>query len=415
MGLFSKKSSSKIPPVEAAQPPQPNMPGRYLPPGGGAGYGGAGPSAQGGGAGYGHGSQAYGGPGGAGYASQGGYGGGGYGQQQYGGAPGGPGGPGGPVYQDRFANARAPSAGFGSGYDQYAGTGSKSNNLSRNIQRQDTDDLLEAEYGRGTGAGAASSSAAYDGLEQQEEQRDEEDDEVEAVKQQMRFTKQESLSSTRNALRIAREAEETATNTMFKLSDQSEKIGNTERSLDLAKAHASRAEDNAKEIVALNRSIFRPNIQFNKKAKRDAEEARIIARHIEEREEREAVRQDVTKAQSRLDASMNGPGTGKASFGRFGQDRFGTGKKAEEAAQRNKVAQRGRYQFEATESDDELEDELDQNLDEIGMLSSRLNQLGKAMGQEVDSQNARLQRIGDKATTLDTKIFAGTQRLGNIK
>ena len=231
----------------------------------------------------------------------------------------------------------------------------------------------------------------------------------------MRFTKQESLSSTRNALRIAREAEETATNTMFKLSDQSEKIGNTERSLDLAKAHASRAEDNAKEIVALNRSIFRPNVQLNKKAKRDAEEARIIARHIEEREEREAVRRDVTTAQTRLDASMNGPGTGNASFGRFGQDRFGTGKKAQEAAERNKVAQRGRYQFEATESDDELEDELDQNLDEIGTLSSRLNQLGKAMGQEVDSQNSRLQRIGDKATTLDTKIFAGTQRLGNIR
>lgn len=398
MGLFGKKNSSKIPPVDSAPPPQSNVPGRYGPNG----------AVGGGGAGY-----------GAGYHSgppQGNYGGGGYGQhqqQQYGGAP---------VYQDRFANARAPSAGFGSGYDQYAGAGgSKSSNLSRNVQSQAggagaAEDDLEAEYGRGSAGGTGGgASRGYDGLEQQEEQRDEEDDEVEAIKQQMRFTKQESLSSTRNALRIAREAEETASNTMFKLSDQSEKIGNTERSLDLAKAHASRAEDNAKEIVALNRSIFRPNIQFNKKAKRDAEEARIIARHIEEREEREAVRRDVTSAQSRLDASMNGPGTGKASFGRFGQDRFGTGKKAEENALKNKVAQRGRYQFEATESDDELEDELDQNLDEIGMLSSRLNQLGKAMGQEVDSQNARLQRIGDKATTLDTKIFAGTQRLGNIK
>lgn len=375
---------------------------------------------QAGGAGFARSNQGYGqgppqgGYGGAGYGQQQ-YGQQQYGQQQYGGAPGAP-----PVHQDRFANTRAPSAGFGSGYDQYAGVrGSRSSNLSRNVRDQQggggADDDLEAEYGRGSGAAAASTSRNYDGLEQQEEQRDEEDDEVEAVKQQMRFTKQESLSSTRNALRIAREAEETATNTMFKLSDQSEKIGNTERSLDLAKAHASRAEDNAKEIVALNRSIFRPNVQLNKKAKRDAEEARIIARHIEEREEREAVRRDVTTAQTRLDASMNGPGTGNASFGRFGQDRFGTGKKAQEAAERNKVAQRGRYQFEATESDDELEDELDQNLDEIGTLSSRLNQLGKAMGQEVDSQNSRLQRIGDKATTLDTKIFAGTQRLGNIR
>jgi small-conductance mechanosensitive channel len=109
---------------------------------------------------------------------------------------------------------------------------------------------------------------------------------------------------------------------------------------------------------------------------------------------------------------MNGPGTGSANITRFGQDRFGS---AKPSAPKNKVANRARYQFEATESDDDLEDELDQNLDEIGMLSARLNHLGKAMGQEVDSQNARLQRIGDKATTLDTKIFAGTQRLGNIK
>ncbi|EST05181.1 Target SNARE coiled-coil domain protein [Kalmanozyma brasiliensis GHG001] len=399
MGLFGKKNSSKIPPVESAPPSQGKATGRYGAPGG---YGGPGGPSQ---AGY----------GGAGYGQQPpqqqfGGGSAGYGQPQYGGAPGGP-----APYQDRFANARAPKSGFGSGYDQYANPGgsSRPGNASRSTQRgaAGDDDDLEAEYGRGSGAGA---SNAYDGVEQQEQQVDEEDDEVEAIKQQMRFTKQESLSSTRNALRIAREAEETATNTMFKLSDQSEKIGNTERALDLAKAHASRAEDNAKEIVSLNRSIFRPNMQFNKKAKRDAEEARIIARHIDEREEREAVRRDVTAAQSRLDASMNGPGTGKANFGRFGQDRFGTGKK-EDAAMKNKVTQRGRYQFEATESDDELEDELDQNLDEIGMLSSRLNQLGKAMGQEVDSQNARLGRIGEKATTLDTKIYAGTQRLGNIK
>lgn len=37
----------------------------------------------------------------------------------------------------------------------------------------------------------------------------------------MRFTKQESVNSTRNALRLAREAEETARNTLGRLGDQS--------------------------------------------------------------------------------------------------------------------------------------------------------------------------------------------------
>jgi hypothetical protein len=47
------------------------------------------------------------------------------------------------------------------------------------------------------------------------------EDDVEGIKQQTRFVKQESVNSTRNALRMAREAEETARNTMLKLGDQS--------------------------------------------------------------------------------------------------------------------------------------------------------------------------------------------------
>ena len=50
---------------------------------------------------------------------------------------------------------------------------------------------------------------------------EENEDDVEGIKQQLRFTKQESVNSTRNALRLAREAEETARNTLNKLGDQS--------------------------------------------------------------------------------------------------------------------------------------------------------------------------------------------------
>ena len=50
---------------------------------------------------------------------------------------------------------------------------------------------------------------------------DPEEEEIQAIKFQIRNTKQESLSSTRNALRLARETEETATNTMVKLGEQS--------------------------------------------------------------------------------------------------------------------------------------------------------------------------------------------------
>lgn len=52
-------------------------------------------------------------------------------------------------------------------------------------------------------------------------EQEEEDDEVEGIKQQIRFGKQEGLASTRNAVRIAQEAEETARVTLDKLGEQS--------------------------------------------------------------------------------------------------------------------------------------------------------------------------------------------------
>ena len=50
---------------------------------------------------------------------------------------------------------------------------------------------------------------------------DPEEEEIESIKHEIRSTKGESLSSTRNALRLARETEETATNTVVKLGEQS--------------------------------------------------------------------------------------------------------------------------------------------------------------------------------------------------
>jgi len=50
---------------------------------------------------------------------------------------------------------------------------------------------------------------------------EENEEDVEGIKQQIRATKQESVNSTRNALRLAREAEETARGTLLKLGNQS--------------------------------------------------------------------------------------------------------------------------------------------------------------------------------------------------
>jgi len=233
---------------------------------------------------------------------------------------------------------------------------------------------------------------------------EENEEDVEGIKQQLRFTKQESVNSTRNALRLAREAEETARNTLGKLGEQSEKFANTERHLDVAKGHSQRAEDKTDELKQLNRSIFRPVIAFNKDQKRAAQESKIQQRYDEERAEREKAALDIQETQQRLGRAQAYGGEGGAG-GRY--------KTESQLAARKE--QRKRFQFDATASDDEMEDELDDNLNEISDMTKRLKALGSTMGQELDRQNERIGRITEKADGLDNRLFRNTERLKGIK
>ncbi|KAG1864168.1 hypothetical protein DFJ58DRAFT_772913 [Suillus subalutaceus] len=239
---------------------------------------------------------------------------------------------------------------------------------------------------------------------------EENEEDVEGIKQQTRFMKQESVNSTRNALRLAREAEETAGNTIGKLGDQSEKLANTERHLDVSKGHTLRAEDQIGELKQLNRSIFRPVITWNKDAKRAAQEEKIQQRYEDERLDREKAMQDIRDTQNRLGRATTYGYQDEESLTSGGSGRLRT---EEQLATRKE--QRKRYQFEAGASDDEMEDELDDNLNEISAITKNLKALGTAMGQELDQQNSRLVTIEQKTTTLDNNVFRNTERLKRIK
>lgn len=234
------------------------------------------------------------------------------------------------------------------------------------------------------------------------------DDDIEGIKAQTRSLKQDSVNTTRNALRLAREAEETARNTLTRLGSQSEKLANTERHLDVAKGHSQRASDKTDELKQLNRSIFRPVITFNKDSKRAAQEAKIQARYEEERLDRERAMMDIRETQNRL---------GRAAGYAQGDDEgiAGRGRSRTTAEQTERKDQRKRYQFEGGGSDDEMEDELDDNLGEIGDVTKRLKALAMGMNQELDSQNSRIERIDDKTLSLDNRVLLNTERLKKIK
>ncbi len=73
---------------------------------------------------------------------------------------------------------------------------------------------------------ASTGRFAHDGPSLREPTPGEENEEdVEGIKQQTKFLKQDSVNSTRNAVRMAREAEETARNTINRLGGQSGSSG----------------------------------------------------------------------------------------------------------------------------------------------------------------------------------------------
>lgn len=257
-------------------------------------------------------------------------------------------------------------------------------------------------YQYGNEGGDSSESRSYGAYgDRQLTAEEEEEEDVTATKQEIRFMKQQDVSSTRNALQAAAMAEETGRGTLARLGAQGERIHNTDRNLDVGHNSLNIAEDKAKEIKTLNRSMFAVHVNnpFTAKERRIRDEEKIIERHRQEREQRENTREAAFQSTQRmnqnfkgLDDAARGPGMPKAS-----------------------LADRAKYQFEADSDDDRMEDEIERNLDDLGGAAKRLNVLARAMGEEADAQNRQLQAVADKSDRLDDRFHLQTERLKRIK
>lgn len=130
------------------------------------------------------------------------------------------------------------------------------------------------------------------------------------------------------------------------------------------------------------------------------------ARHDEQRSERERAMTELRETHNRLRGATDFDDDDEESVGGSRGGRYRT---ADQLNQRK--AQRQRYQFEATASDDELEDGIDDGLDDIMETTKRLKNLGAAMGNELDSQNTRLDGITRKTTKVDDMLVHNTNRV----
>merc|ERR1711881_514588 len=214
--------------------------------------------------------------------------------------------------------------------------------------------------------------------------------------------KQEDVSSTRNALRIAAQAEETGRATLARLGAQGERIHNTEKNLDLAANHNRIAEEKAKELKTLNKSMFAVHVSnpFTASSRRATRDQEIIEKHRQEREERDATRAAAFGTQQRMERAFKELRPGDVGY-RAPQTKAS-------------LAERSKYQFEADSEDDEMENEIDSNLDALGHAAGRLNALARATGKEVDEQNKHIDVIIQKSDRVDDQIAMNRARLDRI-
>lgn len=243
-------------------------------------------------------------------------------------------------------------------------------------------DYGQDQHSESYGGGNGPSYEAYG--DRQLTAEEEEDEDVEGTKQEIRFIKQADVSSTRNALRVAAQAEETGRNTLARIGAQGERIHNTEKNLDLTSNHNRAAQDKARELKTLNKSMFAVHVAnpFTGASRRQKRDDDILERHQQERILREATRREGYDSDQRLQKAFKNMQTAKP------------GKEA--TLPKTSLAERAKFQFEADEDDEQMEKEIDSNIDALHGAATRLNGLAKATGKELDEQNRHLKRINDK-------------------
>ncbi|OQE23256.1 hypothetical protein PENSTE_c009G03776 [Penicillium steckii] len=230
---------------------------------------------------------------------------------------------------------------------------------------------------------------------------EEEEESIQATKQEMRFMKQGDVASTRNALRVAAQAEETGRSTLARLGAQGEMVHGAEKSLDMATVEGRLAQEKARELKTLNGSMFAVHVSnpFTSASRRRERDERILNTHREERDARDGTRSEAYQTNARMERVFRDVDREAAKQGK--------GKKAN-------VTERAKYQFEADSEDEAMEDEIEQNLDLLSGAAGRLNGLAKATGKELDEQNRHLDRITGKSDYVDDQLAMNRAKLDRI-
>merc|ERR1712032_516548 len=184
----------------------------------------------------------------------------------------------------------------------------------------------------------------------------------ERFKRQQNAVTDASLESTRNMVNMMEESNTTGAKTLEMLENQGEQLNRIEKGLDDINADMKQAEQHITQMEKFCGLCLMP---WNRRKKiKDVDDA----------------------AYEKVTKEPPGASQGASSSGPYIQ----------------------------RITNDAREDEMEDNMGQVGSLLGNLKEKASTMGEEIDRQNRQIDKIGAKAQVADTKVGSAIQRTDNL-
>jgi len=192
---------------------------------------------------------------------------------------------------------------------------------------------------------------------------------LERFKRQQNQVTDASLESTRNMVNMMEESNSTGAKTIEMLENQGEQLDRIEKGLDDVNADMKQAEQHITQMEKWCGLCLMP---WNRRKKiKDVDDSKY---------------EKVSKDGSVVTRQPPGGGQGTSSSGPYIQ----------------------------RITNDAREEEMEDNMQQVGSMLGNLKDMASTMGEEIDRQNRQIDKIGAKAQVADTKVGSATKRTDKL-
>ncbi|KAI9175297.1 Protein transport protein S9 plasma membrane t-SNARE [Blastocladiella emersonii ATCC 22665] len=219
--------------------------------------------------------------------------------------------------------------------------------------------------------------------------------------------KDQSVDTSRSALRRIRETEEVAAGTARKLQEQTDKLTHVEQKMTEAEYHAHRAENKTQDLQRLNKNFIASAFSFSNPFTRSKRKEEKLRREIDEKRRLEEEKEEQRKAGAAAHRAMEttiADAEGRHTPGHYPSRSGGAN-----------GGSRSRAHYLDGEEDCDKEREIDSNLDEISAGLGRLKMMASAMGDSIEASSRQADRISRKTDGVTDRVRRTDAKLGRMR